>query len=99
MLRRPKVLLMDEATASVDNETDSHIQEIIRLRFQESTVLVIAHRINTIMDSDKILVLDAGNIIEFDSPQALLDRDSVFAELHEASLQKASSSTESSETK
>merc|ERR1712161_147831 len=68
LLRKPKILVMDEATASIDNETDAIIQKMIREKFQDATVLTIAHRLNTIMDSDRILVLDDGRISEYDSP-------------------------------
>lgn len=53
LLRRPKILILDEATASIDNETDDLIQRVVRVIFKESTVLTIAHRLNTIIDSDK----------------------------------------------
>ena len=72
LLRKPKILVMDEATASIDNETDAAIQEMIRENFKDATVLTIAHRLNTIMDSDRILVLDDGRIAELDTPQNLL---------------------------
>ncbi|EDQ90327.1 uncharacterized protein MONBRDRAFT_18722 [Monosiga brevicollis MX1] len=79
VLRKTKVLILDEATAAVDVETDELIQETIRSEFAECTIFTIAHRLNTIMDSDKIMVLDKGKVIEFDSPAALLaTRTSVF---------------------
>jgi ABC-type multidrug transport system fused ATPase/permease subunit len=72
LLRQTHVLLLDEATAAVDVETDALLQEMIRKNFRDKTVLTIAHRLNTIMDSDRILVLDSGNIAEFDTPKRLL---------------------------
>lgn len=57
------------ATASVDVETDKVLQETIRTEFADRTILTIAHRINTIMDSDRILVLSAGKVVEFDTPE------------------------------
>lgn len=75
LLRQPKILVMDEATASIDNETDAAIQEMIRDNFADATVLTIAHRLNTIMDSDRILVLDDGRIAELDTPDNLLSKE------------------------
>ncbi|KAF5286638.1 hypothetical protein FQA39_LY16212 [Lamprigera yunnana] len=72
LLRKTKVLILDEATAAVDLETDDLIQRTIRTEFSDCTVLTIAHRLNTIMDSDRVIVLDKGNIVEFDSPSNLL---------------------------
>lgn len=75
LLRHPKILVMDEATASIDNETDAAIQEMVRENFQNATVLTIAHRLNTIMDSDRVLVLDDGHIAELDTPENLLAKE------------------------
>jgi len=89
LLKKTKILVMDEATAAVDFETDSLIQKTIREQFAGVTVLTIAHRINTIMDYDKILVLDRGLMVEFDSPENLLkDKNGVFYSLvHESGKQ------------
>ncbi|KAF8985705.1 Multidrug resistance-associated protein 1 [Entomortierella lignicola] len=79
LLRKTKILIMDEATAAVDVETDELIQRTIRQEFKDRTVLTIAHRIKTVMDSDKILVLERGRVKEFDSPTHLLkNKDSLF---------------------
>jgi ATP-binding cassette, subfamily C (CFTR/MRP), member 1 len=72
LLRKPRVLVLDEATASVDLDTDRMIQQCIRERFSGCTCLVIAHRIATVIDSDAVMVLDSGKLIEFDTPAALL---------------------------
>jgi len=82
LVRRPKVLLMDEATASIDELTDHLIQKMIKTEFTETTVITIAHRLNTIIQYDKILVLDQGNIAEFDDPAVLVNKEgSYFAKL------------------
>ncbi len=86
LLRRPKILVMDEATASIDNATDAAIQGMIRENFRDATVLTIAHRLNTILDSDRVLVLDDGNVAEFDTPKNLLERkDGIFRSMVEKS--------------
>ncbi|XP_062869541.1 ATP-binding cassette sub-family C member 10 [Trichomycterus rosablanca] len=82
LLTEANVLCIDEATASVDHKTDMLLQKTIRERFKGRTVLTIAHRLNTIMDSDRILVMHAGKVVEFDSPATLCQRqDSVFQKL------------------
>jgi len=79
VLRKTKILVLDEATAAVDLETDDLIQKTIREEFKDSTVLTIAHRLNTIMDSTRVMVLDKGEVVEFDSPPNLLrDKNSIF---------------------
>ncbi|EDX04221.1 GD22416 [Drosophila simulans] len=72
ILRENRILVMDEATANVDPQTDGLIQTTIRNKFKECTVLTIAHRLHTIMDSDKVLVMDAGRAVEFGTPYELL---------------------------
>lgn len=74
IVRRNKILILDEATANVDSETDKFIQETIRDQFAYCTVLTIAHRLNTVMDSDRVLVMDAGEAVEFDHPHILLQQ-------------------------
>ncbi|XP_063740570.1 ATP-binding cassette sub-family C member 10 [Eleginops maclovinus] len=75
LLTQAKVLCIDEATASVDQKTDKLLQQTIREKFQDKTVLTIAHRINTIMDCDRVLVMHAGKVVEFDIPAALCQSD------------------------
>ncbi|GJJ77404.1 hypothetical protein EMPS_09763 [Entomortierella parvispora] len=84
LLRKSRILILDEATAAVDVQTDELIQRTIRKEFTDRTVLTIAHRIKTIMDSDRILVLDQGHVLEYDTPEVLLkDRESMFYKLAE----------------
>ncbi|XP_060844608.1 ATP-binding cassette sub-family C member 10 [Rhopalosiphum padi] len=73
ILKNSKVVCVDEATANVDETTDRKIQETIRTAFKHSTVITIAHRIRTVMDSDRILVMDNGKVVEFESPNVLLE--------------------------
>ncbi|XP_044209764.1 multidrug resistance-associated protein 5 isoform X2 [Thunnus albacares] len=72
LLRRCKVLILDEATAAMDAETDALIQETIRSSFQDCTTLTIAHRLHTVLASDRIMVLNQGQVVEFDAPSRLL---------------------------
>ncbi|XP_041989412.1 ABC transporter C family member 14-like [Salvia splendens] len=81
MLKKSRLLFMDEATASVDSHTDGVIQKIIREDFASCTIISIAHRIPTVMDCDRVLVIDAGLAKEFDSPGHLLERPSLFGAL------------------
>ncbi|XP_031814417.1 multidrug resistance-associated protein 4 [Sarcophilus harrisii] len=79
ILRKNRILIIDEATANVDPRTDELIQKTIREKFDQCTVLTIAHRLNTIIDSDKIMVLDAGRLKEYDEPYVLLqNKESLF---------------------
>ncbi|NXL30014.1 MRP7 protein, partial [Glaucidium brasilianum] len=75
LLTQAKVLCIDEATASVDQKTDQLLQQTIRQRFADKTVLTIAHRLNTILDSDRVLVMQAGRVAELDSPTRLSQKD------------------------
>jgi ABC-type multidrug transport system fused ATPase/permease subunit len=82
LLRSSKVLVLDEATANVDPETDALIQKTIRESFSDRTTLTIAHRLNTIIDADKVLVLESGRLLEFDTPATLLkDPSSEFSSM------------------
>ncbi|KAJ2255737.1 hypothetical protein GGI13_001475 [Coemansia sp. RSA 455] len=79
IMRKQKIVVLDEATANVDLETDKSVQELIRKEFSDCTVLTIAHRLETIMNSDRIIVMDKGTIAEIGTPQELLAKDGMFA--------------------
>ncbi|CAG2165211.1 unnamed protein product, partial [Oppiella nova] len=82
ILRDNKILVLDEATANVDHKTDYLIQNTIRNKFNDCTVITIAHRLNTIIDSDKVIVLDAGEIVECGMPYELLgNSEGLFSKL------------------
>ena len=86
ILRKTKIVVMDEATANIDMKTEEKIQKALQYVLNDSTVITVAHRIKTIIDYDKILVLDNGKIIEFDTPQNLLKQEkSLFYELYSKS--------------
>eukprot|EP00977_Amphora_coffeiformis_P015196 scaffold4442_cov125-Amphora_coffeaeformis.AAC.27 len=85
LLTKPKVLVLDEATASIDGATDALIQEMLRTRFPGTTLLTVAHRLNTIMDNDFVLVMHHGRAAEFGAPcDLLLAKDGLFSELVDA---------------
>ncbi|KAH7364080.1 P-loop containing nucleoside triphosphate hydrolase protein [Rhexocercosporidium sp. MPI-PUGE-AT-0058] len=76
MLRKSEVLFLDEATSIVDSEADQVMQTVFKEEFEGYTTLSVAHRLDTIMDSDKIDVLDPGKLVKFETPGNLLARDS-----------------------
>lgn len=84
LVRKNKIILLDEATASLDLRTDQLIQNTIQTSFSSCTVLTIAHRINTVMQYDKIMVLDQGMMVECDTPENLLRSGGVFAQMRTA---------------
>ncbi|PIA14732.1 P-loop containing nucleoside triphosphate hydrolase protein [Coemansia reversa NRRL 1564] len=84
LLKHAKILVLDEATAAIDNTTDVIIQQTIKREFKDCTVLTIAHRLNTVIDSDMVLVVDEGRLAEYDTPQNLLaNKQSIFTKLVE----------------
>ncbi|KAK9847067.1 hypothetical protein WJX84_012280 [Apatococcus fuscideae] len=91
LLRNARILVLDEATSNVDNTTDELVQSTVRSAFAHCTVLTIAHRLHTIIDSDRVLLLDAGNIKEFDTPSNLLkDKASAFSSLVQDTMRSSS---------
>lgn len=85
LLKSPRrgVVVLDEATSSVDEETDALMQRVIRAKFKEQTLIVVAHRLHTILDFDKVAVFDKGTLIEFDNPIELLAQGgTAFADLY-----------------
>ncbi len=82
LLAPSSILVLDEATAAVDMETDGLLQTTLRSpAFRNRTIITIAHRINTILDSDRVVVLEAGEVKEFDSPQGLIKKRGLFYQL------------------
>ena len=83
LLKKTKIIVMDEATANVDYKTDRLIQETIRTKFKHCTVITIAHRLNTIIDYDRVLVLENGQVVEYDKPENLLEnKEGQFSRLY-----------------
>ena len=78
ILKQSRLLIMDEATANIDSHTDEKIQKMIREEFKQSTIICIAHRLRTIIDFDRILVLDKGKVVEFDTPHNLFEKKGLF---------------------
>lgn len=82
MLTPSNILVLDEATAAVDIQTDALLQATLRSPlFANRTIITVAHRLNTIVDSDRVIVLDKGEVVEFDTPRALYDKQGVFYSL------------------
>ncbi|KAJ2524175.1 hypothetical protein GGI11_000998, partial [Coemansia sp. RSA 2049] len=84
LMRKRKIIVLDEATADVDLETDKEMQKLFCNEFKDSTVLTIAHRLETIMNSDRIIVMDKGRVVEFGPPKELIDQGGYFSELVKA---------------
>ncbi|TMW67017.1 hypothetical protein Poli38472_012133 [Pythium oligandrum] len=82
MLTKSRIVVMDEATASIDHATEKKLQHMINRDFKDATVLTIAHRLATVLDSDRIMVLSDGKVVEFDTPHNLVENEGgVFYEL------------------
>jgi ABC-type multidrug transport system fused ATPase/permease subunit len=83
ILRKSKIVVLDEATSSVDRKTDELMQSIIREEFKGCTIIAVAHRLETILDFDRIAVLDRGRLVECEEPEKLLAQESAFKELYD----------------
>lgn len=94
ILYKLEILVLDEPTANVDIETDRLLQRTLRLKFSEATIIVIAHRLDTIVDFDKVLVLEKGESVEFGTPKELMSRDGHFASLIKSTGDQAGMSLE-----
>ena len=89
LLKKSKIIVFDEATGKVDRNTDYDIQKIVREVLKDCTVITIAHRLSTVLNSDRIMILDQGEIVDCDSPQALLEKeDGLLKQLLELSSEK-----------
>ncbi|KAL1959109.1 hypothetical protein VTO42DRAFT_2896 [Malbranchea cinnamomea] len=86
MLRPSTILILDEATSNVDTKTDEIMQRVIRERLSRHTIIAVAHKLDTILDFDKVALLDAGELIEYDDPYTLLSTDSAFARLYASTM-------------
>ncbi|RFN49501.1 canalicular multispecific organic anion transporter 2 [Fusarium flagelliforme] len=85
LLKKSSLLILDEPTSSVDTQTDARMQEVIRTEFSDCTIIMIAHRIDTLLDFDKVAVLDRGSLVEFGAPEELLrDDGGAFTRLYRA---------------
>jgi len=75
LLRKPRILIVDEAAASIDAETDEFVRKMIRRKFSNVTILTIAHRLRSLADSTRVLVMEAGRVAEYDVPEVLLNKE------------------------
>jgi ATP-binding cassette subfamily C (CFTR/MRP) protein 1 len=82
ILCKSKIVVLDEVSSSIDGVTDKLVQRVIREEFKDATIISVAHRLDTILDFNRIALLSDGKLVEFDSPKALLERDSAFKELY-----------------
>ena len=86
MLKKTKIILMDEATANIDFRNENFLKKNIDNEIKDSTVVTIAHRIKTVINYDKILVLKDGKIEEFDTPENLINKKGLFYQMYKGSL-------------
>ncbi|KAF9876316.1 ABC transporter [Colletotrichum karsti] len=89
MLRRGRVLILDEVTSSLDDESSRVVDEVLRSRFRDWTIIAIAHKLDSVLDFDRVAVVDAGDLVEFGEPRELLGQESAFKALYEHSAKTA----------
>ena len=83
LLKNPPILIMDEATSSLDNKSEKKVQEAIERLMQDRTVFVIAHRLSTVVNADKIIVLSRGKIVETGTHEELIEKKGYYKQLYE----------------
>lgn len=98
LLARPSILILDEATSSIDTRTELHIQDALLQMMQSRTTFIIAHRLNTIRDADTIMVIDHGEIIEQGSHDELMRRQGFYARMFESQFKNLESAADAAET-
>ena len=90
LLRKPKVLILDDSTSAVDTATDAKIRAALRTYLPETTKIIIAQRIASVQDADRVLVMDEGRVSAFDTPQRLLETSDIYREVYESQNQGGS---------
>ena len=88
MLKKSSIILLDEATSSLDSETESKIQKALKILTQDKTTIVIAHRLSTILNSNNIYVIDSGNIIDSGRHDSLITKSEIYKNFYEKQIQK-----------
>ena len=88
MMKNSSIILLDEATSSLDNETESKIQEALKVLTKDKTTIVIAHRLSTILNSDNIYVIDSGKVIESGKHNDLMNKSDLYKKFYEKQIQK-----------
>ena len=87
-MKNSSIILLDEATSSLDNETESKIQEALKVLTKDKTTIVIAHRLSTILNSDNIYVIDSGKVIESGKHNDLMNKSDLYKKFYEKQIQK-----------
>ena len=88
MLKKSSIILLDEATSSLDSETESKIQKALKILTEDKTTIVIAHRLSTILNSNNIYVIDSGNIIDSGRHDSLITKSEIYKNFYEKQIQK-----------